>query len=89
MCVPWELNPQPFFVHIMKVNGVQCCILNCVSQKKEMHAGLELQEGEYVMTEFSFWGELSLGGDTRIPFSRAVNEASFIEASQAEKKTYK
>ncbi len=54
-----------------------------------MHAGLELQEGEYVMTEFSFWGELSLGGDTRIPFSRAVNEASFIEASQAEKKTYK
>jgi len=32
----------------------------CIQQKKETHSGLERLEGEEVMTEFSFLGELSL-----------------------------
>ncbi len=32
----------------------------CVQQNKEIHTGLELLEGEKMMTEFSFLGELSL-----------------------------
>ncbi len=32
----------------------------CVRQNKEIHTGLELVEGEEMMTEFSFLGKLSL-----------------------------
>ncbi len=35
-------------------------IFLCVRQNKEIHTGLELLEGEKMMTEFSFLGELSL-----------------------------
>ncbi len=35
-------------------------IFLCVQQNKDIHTGLELLEGEYIMTEFSFLGELSL-----------------------------
>ncbi len=31
-----------------------------VQHKKETHRGLEWHEGEEMITEFSFWGELSL-----------------------------
>ncbi len=34
--------------------------LPCVLQNKDIHTGLELLDGEYMMTEFSFWGEISL-----------------------------
>jgi len=34
-------------------------IFFCVQQKKETHTGLEQPEGEEMMTEFSFLGELS------------------------------
>ncbi len=33
-------------------------IVFCVQQKKEMHTGLEQLEGEQMMTELSFLGEL-------------------------------
>ncbi len=32
----------------------------CVRQNKEIHTGLEMVEGEEMMTEFSFLGKLSL-----------------------------
>ncbi len=35
-------------------------IFLCVQQNKDIHTGLELLEDEYMMTEFSFLGELSL-----------------------------
>ncbi len=35
-------------------------IFLCVQQNKEIQTGLELLEGEEMMTEFSFLGELSL-----------------------------
>ncbi len=31
-----------------------------VQQNKDIHTALDLHEGEYMMTEFSFLGELSL-----------------------------
>ncbi len=52
----------------MEVNGAQNCsvydilqnIFLCVRQNKHIDTGLELLEGELMMTEFSFFGELSL-----------------------------
>ncbi len=35
-------------------------IFICVQQNKHIHTGMELLEGEYMMTEFSLLGELSL-----------------------------
>ncbi len=35
-------------------------IFLCVQQNKHIHTGLEILEGELMMTEFSFLGELSL-----------------------------
>ncbi len=35
-------------------------IFLCVQQNKHIHTGLDLLEGELMMTEFSFLGELSL-----------------------------
>ncbi len=35
-------------------------IFLCVRQNKDIHKGLELLEGEYMMTKFSFLDELSL-----------------------------
>ncbi len=35
-------------------------IFLCVQPNKEIHTGLELLEGEQIMTEFKFLGELSL-----------------------------
>ncbi len=35
-------------------------IFLCVQQNKDIHTGLDLFEGEYLMKEFSFLGELSL-----------------------------
>jgi len=35
-------------------------IFLCVQQKKETHTGLHQLEGEYMMTEFSFLGGVSL-----------------------------
>ncbi len=35
-------------------------IFLCVRQNKDIHTGLELLEGEYMMTVFKFLGELSL-----------------------------
>ncbi len=35
-------------------------IFLCVQQNKDIYTGLELLEGEQMMTEFSFLGELSL-----------------------------
>jgi len=32
----------------------------CVKRKKETHTGLQQLEGEYMMTEFSFLGGVSL-----------------------------
>jgi len=47
--------------------GTNNCLLTnilqnifCVQQNKEIHTGLEQLEGEYMMKEFSFLGELSL-----------------------------
>ncbi len=34
-------------------------IFLCVQQSKDIHTGLELLEGDLMMTEFSFLGELS------------------------------
>ncbi len=34
--------------------------LPCVQQNKDIHTGLEILEGEYMMTELSFLGELPL-----------------------------
>ncbi len=42
------------------VTNVLQNIFLCVQQNKEIHTGLKLLEGEYMMTEFSFLGELSL-----------------------------
>ncbi len=51
----------------MEVNGAPKTAKNflqniflCVRQNKDIHAGLEPLEGEYMMTEFSFLGALSL-----------------------------
>jgi len=48
----------------MKVNCLVTNILQnilfCAQQKRETHTGLEQHEGEKMMTEFSFLGELSL-----------------------------
>ncbi len=35
-------------------------IFYCVQQNKDIHTGLELLEGELMMTEFTSLGELSL-----------------------------
>jgi len=35
-------------------------IFFCVQHKKEIHTGLEQLQGEQLMTEFKFFGELSL-----------------------------
>ncbi len=43
---------------IQRIKSVESIVL-CVWQK-ESRTGLEQQEGEYKMTEFSFLGELSL-----------------------------
>lgn len=43
--VNMEKKPNVFFVHTVKINGVQCGldhnILQNISQMKEMHTGLE------------------------------------------------
>ncbi len=51
----------------MEVNGAPKQLTNflqniflCFRQNKEIHTGLELLEGEEMMTQFPFLGELSL-----------------------------
>jgi len=58
-----------FIFHTMEVNGAhqlfgypyssKYLLLCLAEQKKEIHTGLEHLEGEQMMTEFSFLGELS------------------------------
>jgi len=57
-----------FLLHIMEFNGDQQLLIThivqniffCVKQEKETHTGLKQLEGEYMMIEFSFSGELCL-----------------------------
>ncbi len=49
------LGHQSLPLHFFFLN-----IFHCVQQNKDIHTGLEILEGELMMTEFSFLGELFL-----------------------------
>ncbi len=49
-----------FFVHTIKVNVAQCYLDLNIFFKKDIHTGFERQEGEKIMTGFSFSAEQTL-----------------------------